>query len=73
MLNYCYVHLTVSFVSGKGQNYLTIMEEAEVTFLFQFGLIRDTVSVLFSSLTLKTLKELACDFVNKKVGTKFFL
>lgn len=43
-----------------------IMEEPEVTFLFQFGLIRDTVSVALSSLTLKTLKDLACDFINKK-------
>lgn len=52
--------------SGIGPN-TKIMEEPEVTFLFQFGLIRDTVSVAVSTLTLKTLKELACDFINRKV------
>uniref|UniRef100_A0A1B0BJC4 protein kinase C n=1 Tax=Glossina palpalis gambiensis TaxID=67801 RepID=A0A1B0BJC4_9MUSC len=42
------------------------MEVPEVTFLFQFGSIRD-VSVASNVLTLKTLKELACDFINTKV------
>ncbi|XP_043276288.1 serine/threonine-protein kinase D1 isoform X2 [Venturia canescens] len=42
------------------------MEGPEVTFLFQFGLLRDTVSVEASALTLKTLKEYACDFINTK-------
>lgn len=42
------------------------MEGTEVTFLFQFGLIRDTVTVDSSTLTLKALKELACDFINTK-------
>ncbi|XP_036140651.1 serine/threonine-protein kinase D3 isoform X3 [Monomorium pharaonis] len=42
------------------------MEGAEVTFLFQFGLIRDTVTVDSSTLTLKVLKDLACDFINTK-------
>ncbi|XP_046144954.1 serine/threonine-protein kinase D3 isoform X4 [Osmia bicornis bicornis] len=42
------------------------MEGPEVTFLFQFGLIRDTITVESSSLTLKTLKEFACDFINNK-------
>ncbi|XP_017886672.1 serine/threonine-protein kinase D3 isoform X2 [Ceratina calcarata] len=42
------------------------MEGPEVTFLFQFGLIRDTVTVDSSTLTLKTLKEFACDFINTK-------
>lgn len=39
----------------------------EVTFLFQFGLIRDAVTVPQSSLNLKTIKNLACDFLNSKV------
>uniref|UniRef100_A0A1B6DCZ5 Serine/threonine-protein kinase n=1 Tax=Clastoptera arizonana TaxID=38151 RepID=A0A1B6DCZ5_9HEMI len=42
------------------------VEGSDVTFIFQFGIIRDTVSVLLSSLTLKTLKEHACDFINAK-------
>lgn len=42
------------------------MEGPEVTFLFQFGLTRDTVTVESSALTLKTLKEFACDFINTK-------
>ena len=44
------------------------MEGPDVTFIFQFGLIRDTVSVETSTLTLKTLKEHACDFINSKVS-----
>ncbi|XP_024947864.1 serine/threonine-protein kinase D3 isoform X2 [Cephus cinctus] len=43
-----------------------IMEGPEVTFLFQFGLIRDTVTVEASALTLKALKDFACDFINTK-------
>lgn len=39
----------------------------EVTFLFQFGLIRDAVSVPQSSLNLKTLKDLAVNFINSKI------
>lgn len=42
------------------------MGDAEVTFLFQFGAIRDTISVSISTLTLKSLKEYACNFVNVK-------
>lgn len=39
----------------------------EVTFLFQFGFIRDAVTVPQSTLNLKTIKDLACDFLNSKV------
>ncbi|KAK9876177.1 hypothetical protein WA026_011295 [Henosepilachna vigintioctopunctata] len=41
--------------------------DPEVTFLFQFGLIRDAVVVPQSSLNLKTIKDLACNFINTKV------
>lgn len=44
----------------------TTMEGPEVTFLFQFGLVRDTVTTPAGSLGLKTLKDLASDFINKK-------
>ncbi|XP_014610982.1 PREDICTED: serine/threonine-protein kinase D3 isoform X4 [Polistes canadensis] len=42
------------------------MEGPEVTFLFQFGLTRDTVTVEASTLTLKALKDFACNFINAK-------
>lgn len=44
------------------------MEGPEVTFLFQFGNIRDMVVVPASALTLKLLKDRACDFINTKVN-----
>lgn len=43
------------------------MEGPEVTFLFQFGNLRDMVTVPASTINLKTLKDLACDFINSKV------
>lgn len=45
------------------------MEEKgpEITFMFQFGLIRDAVTVSQSTLNLKTIKLLAVDFLNSKV------
>ncbi|XP_063918524.1 serine/threonine-protein kinase D3 isoform X4 [Zophobas morio] len=39
----------------------------EVTFLFQFGLIRDAITVPVASLNLKTIKDLACSFINSKI------
>lgn len=39
----------------------------EITFMFQFGLIRDAVTVPQSSINLKTIKDLACDFITAKV------
>ncbi|KAL1501781.1 hypothetical protein ABEB36_007046 [Hypothenemus hampei] len=39
----------------------------EVTFMFQFGFIRDAITVPQFTLNLKTIKELACDFLNSKV------
>ncbi|KAJ8672906.1 hypothetical protein QAD02_004167 [Eretmocerus hayati] len=42
------------------------MEGSEITFLFQFGLVRDTVTVEAGCLTLKSLKDLACDFITSK-------
>lgn len=44
------------------------MEGPEVTFLFQFGNLRDMVTVSAASVTLKSLKDLACDFINEKVN-----
>lgn len=44
------------------------MEGPEITFLFQFGMVRDTVTVASNMLTLKTLKDMACDFINTKVS-----
>ncbi|XP_058176608.1 serine/threonine-protein kinase D3 [Anopheles ziemanni] len=39
----------------------------DTTFIFQFGNLRDIVTVESSTLTLKTLKELACEFINNKI------
>lgn len=43
------------------------MEGPEITFLFQFGNLRDTVTVAVSTLNLRSFKDLACDFINSKV------
>ncbi|KAH8330428.1 hypothetical protein KR067_002539 [Drosophila pandora] len=43
------------------------MEGPEVTFLFQFGSVRDAVCVPVTALTLKSLKDMACDFINTKI------
>lgn len=45
--------------------------DKEVTFLFQFGMVRDTATVNVNKLNLKTLKDLACDFINLKVSGYF--
>ena len=39
----------------------------EVSFFMQSGLIKDTVKVDMSELTLKTLKDCACNFIDRKV------
>jgi hypothetical protein len=39
-----------------------------VTFMFQVGLVRDFISTDASQLTLKTLKDLACNFINQRVS-----
>lgn len=56
--NFCIYSFVVNIVK---------MEGPEVTFLFQFGNIRDMVQVPVSTLTLKLLKDMACDFINSKV------
>lgn len=46
------------------------MEEGngQVTFMFQVGLVRDFITTDPSQLTLKTLKDLACQFINQRVS-----
>lgn len=41
----------------------------DITFSFQFGHLRDTVTVAASSLNLKSFKDMACNFINSKVRT----
>jgi hypothetical protein len=48
------------------------MEDKDVTFILQLGLIRDSVTLNASAFTLKTLKEAACDFVNIKVSIFYY-
>lgn len=50
----------------------TLSIEGEVTFTLQSGLSKDLVTVDSSDLTLKTLKDLACEFIDSKVCI-FFL
>ncbi|XP_049545517.1 serine/threonine-protein kinase D3 [Anopheles darlingi] len=38
-----------------------------ITFIFQFGNLRDIITVDSSALTLKLLKDLACEFINNKI------
>lgn len=45
----------------------------EVTFMFQFGFIRDAITVPQSTLNLKTIKDLACDFLNSKVSNRILM
>ena len=44
--------------------------EPEVSFLFQFGNVRDSQRIPVAALNLKSLKDLACDFINEKVSTE---
>lgn len=53
------------FISSLAVN----MEGTEVTFLFQFGNLRDLVAMPASMINLKSLKDLACDFINSKVSS----
>jgi hypothetical protein len=48
----------------------SIMDDGngQVTFMFQVGLVRDFISTDASQLTLKTLKDLACNFINQRVS-----
>ncbi len=39
-----------------------------LTFSMQIGLVRESVTVEGGELTLSTLKEIACAFVDRKVG-----
>lgn len=43
----------------------------EVTFMMQAGLARDSITVDVCDLNLKSLKDLACNFVDKKVFTLY--
>lgn len=45
----------------------------EIGIYMQAGLVKDTVKLDTSELTLKTLKEYACNFVDRKVSGSFVL
>lgn len=59
-------------VTAKSAKSFSVMElpvlnvPAEVTFLMQAGVVRDTVTVETSEMNLKSLKDMACNFVHKK-------
>lgn len=48
-------------------NFRMEMMGHNVTFSFQFGHLRDTVTASVSSLNLKSFKDMACSFINSKV------
>lgn len=58
----------LKFFKGKKSSSGKMEGGNEVTFLFQFGLVRDSATVDTSLLTLKTLKEEACRFIMDKVS-----
>ncbi|KAK2577124.1 hypothetical protein KPH14_003286 [Odynerus spinipes] len=60
------LNFVINFTSMYKIRTSKIMEGPEVTFLFQFGLTRDTVTAEASTLTLKALKDFACNFINAK-------
>ncbi|XP_077284832.1 serine/threonine-protein kinase D3 isoform X2 [Arctopsyche grandis] len=43
------------------------MEGPEITFMFQFGVLRDAVSISSTALNLRSLKDLACEFIHSKM------
>jgi len=47
---------------------LLSVNPAEVSFLLQAGVVKDSVSIETNQLNLKTLKDLACNFVDRKVS-----
>ena len=51
------------------------MEEgsSQITFMFQVGLVRDFMTTDASQMTLKTLKDLACNFINHRVSCLIYL
>lgn len=59
----------------RGLKGLTMNEEgiknAGMTFAMQIGLVRESVTVVEGDITLATLKDIACGFVDKKVGEPF--
>lgn len=44
------------------------MEAPEITFMFQFGSIRNAITVCASQMNLRSLKELACQFIETNVS-----
>lgn len=45
----------------------TLNVPGEISFFMQAGLTKDVVTVDMSELNLKTLKDLACNFIDRKV------
>ena len=43
-----------------------MVDDSEVTFHFQCGLVREQMTARYSELSLKSLKEMACLFINRK-------
>ena len=51
----------------------TSLKSGGLTFAMQIGLVRESVTVEGGELTLATLKDIACAFVDRKVHFLFWL
>lgn len=47
---------------------VSVNNTSSISFLLQSGLAKDTVTIETSDLNLKSLKDLACNFVDRKVS-----
>lgn len=44
---------------------------SDLTFILQAGLLKDTVTISINDFTIEKLKELACNFLDRKVSFYF--
>lgn len=44
---------------------------SDLTFILQAGLLKDTVTISITDFTIEKLKELACNFLDRKVSLYF--
>ncbi|RXG58525.1 hypothetical protein Avbf_06374 [Armadillidium vulgare] len=56
----------IAFVIIEKLSYMEVTG-SDISFSLQHGLVRDAVTINTSQLTLKTLKDCACDFINTKI------
>lgn len=70
MINICFTNSTFCFffqVFDEQMDPPILNVPSEICINMQAGLVRDSVKVDTSDLTLRTLKEYACNFIDRKV------